>query len=265
MGRRAGRLLLDALLPPLCLACRAAVGAPGSLCGDCWSGLDFLGAPLCHACGYPLPYDPNPNDSAPNDPGPNDPRCETLCAACAAERPPYGRARAALAYDDASRGLILAFKHGDRLEAAPLFARWLALAGAGLLERCDLVVPVPLHWTRLFSRRYNQSALLAGALSQTSGKPLVARLLLRRRATPSQGRLSRAQRQRNVAGAFALAPDAKRKIAGRRLLLIDDVVTTGATAAACARVLKRGGAAEVDLLALARVVRPQTLDGQTLG
>ncbi|MGH6948353.1 MAG: ComF family protein, partial [Kiloniellales bacterium] len=130
-----------------------------------------------------------------------------------------------------------------------------------LLERCDLVVPVPLHWTRLFARRYNQAALLGRTLSQMSGKPLAARLLLRRRATPSQGRLSRAQRQRNVAGAFALAPDAKRKIAGRRLLLIDDVVTTGATAAACARVLKRGGAAEVDLLALARVVRPQAIGG----
>jgi ComF family protein len=158
-------------------------------------------------------------------------------------------------YDDASRGLILDFKHGDRVWASPAFGGWLARAGDELLADADLVAPVPLHRRRLFARRYNQSALLAQALARRCALPVAPDLLVRRRATPSQGRLSPTARRRNVRGAFALRLGYAEAIAGRRVLLIDDVLTTGATVRECARVLLRAGAGAVDVLTLARVAR----------
>jgi ComF family protein len=240
----AGRAVVDALLPPRCLACGRPVGAAGTLCPACWEAVVFLGPPLCRCCGFPF-------ELAPPD---------SLCAACHADPPAYDRARAVAAYDAASRGLVLGFKHADRTEAAPAFAVWMARAGAELLADAGLIVPVPLHRWRLFQRRYNQSALLAWQLARLSGVPCVPDLLQRRRNTPSQGRLSPAGRSRNVAGAFRVAPRHAGRLKGRRVLLVDDVLTTGATVAACARVLKRGGAAGVDVLTLARVVRPAAPD-----
>ncbi len=158
-------------------------------------------------------------------------------------------------YDEASRGLVLGFKHADRTDGAPAYGAWLARAGAELIAEADLIAPVPLHWMRLFARRYNQAALLARALARRAGRPVAADLLLRRRHTPSQGRLSPAQRRRNVAGAFAVKPSRRPLLEGRRVLLVDDVLTTGATASACARTLRRDGARAVDVLVLARVVR----------
>jgi ComF family protein len=178
---------------------------------------------------------------------------DSRCALCIARPPPFARARAALLYDDGCRGLILSFKHGDRTDLAPVFARWLARAGAELLGDADLLVPVPLHRWRLFHRRYNQSALLARLLARTSGVPMLPDLLIRHRATPSQGGLGRRGRVRNVAGAFALHSRLARRADGRRVLLIDDVHTTGATLGECARLLRRAGAARVDVLTLARV------------
>jgi ComF family protein len=162
-----------------------------------------------------------------------------------------------LRYDDASRDLVLAFKHADRTDGAPAYGAWLARAGADLVADADAIAPVPLHWTRLFSRRYNQAALLALALGTHAGLPVVPDLLIRRRRTPSQGRMSATGRARNVAGAFSLNARRLAFLEGRRILLIDDVLTTGATVESCARVLLRGGAAAVDVLTLARVVRPQ--------
>jgi len=156
-------------------------------------------------------------------------------------------------YDDSSRQLVLALKHGDRLHLAPPLAQWMRHAGAELLAAADLQLPVPLHWTRLFTRRYNQAALLAQAIAKAGGPPVAADCLIRRRRTPSQGNKNPSARRRNVAGAFAVRrPD---KLRGRRVVLIDDVLTTGATVEECARVLKRAGAARVDVLTLARVVR----------
>lgn len=239
--RRTGRLLLDAVLPPRCLGCGCVVAEPATLCAACWSGLRFLSDPQCRACGLPFDYD----------------RGEAaLCGACLRRPPPWERARAALAYDEASRGMILRFKHADRTDAAPAFAGWMGRAGAALLAESDLIVPVPLHRLRLFTRRYNQSALLAQALGRAGGIEVLPDLLLRRRRTPSQGRLSVLQRRRNVAGAFALHSRHTALLPGRRVLLVDDVLTSGATAAACAKVLLRGGAARVELLTLARVLRP---------
>jgi ComF family protein len=230
---------LNAVLPPRCLACGAAVDSPGTLCPACWEDVEFLGPPLCARCGVPFEVDAG---------------ADALCAACAAEPPPYLRARAVMRYDDGSKGLVLAFKHADRTEGAPAFARWLARAGAEVLADADIIVPVPLHRWRLFRRRYNQAAVLAVALARETGTPVDVLAMVRRRLTRSQGRLSREGRRRNVQGAFAVPPAAQARLEGRRVLLVDDVLTTGATAEACARALLRGGAAAVDVLTLAKVV-----------
>ena len=237
---RAGTRMLDIVLPPRCLKCGTTVDTVGALCAGCWPSVVFLSRPQCAACGLPFEFDLGP---------------AALCGSCAAERPAFERARAAFRYDDGSKDLILRFKHADRTDSAPAFARWMARAGAELLEDADLIVPVPLHWLRLFTRRYNQAALLASALGKMSGKPAVNDLLLRRRRTPSQGGLGALARQRNVAGAFAV--DARRRplLGDKRVLLVDDVLTTGATVTACASVLLRGGARAVDILTVARVVR----------
>ncbi|MCG8360753.1 MAG: ComF family protein [Kiloniellales bacterium] len=240
LGSGLSAAALNAILPPRCIACGITVERPGNLCPDCWDGMDFLAPPWCTACGLPFEYDLG---------------AEALCGDCSRALPPYARGRAVMAYDEASRRLLLRFKHSDRTDAAPAFAAWMARAGAALAEEAELIVPVPLHWTRLFRRRYNQAALLALALGRRCDKPVVTDLLLRRRATPSQGRLSRSARARNVAGAFAVKPARRARLRGRRVLLIDDVMTTGATLEACSRALLAGGAGAVDVLVLARVLR----------
>ena len=238
--RRVLMPVLDALLPHRCLACGTLVEAAGVLCPDCWLGIEMIGPPQCDSCGLPFEYDLGVG---------------ALCGACARERPPFGRARAALIYNDGSRGLILAFKHADRPEGAATFARWMVRAGDELIEEAEVVVPVPLHWTRLFARRYNQAALLAQAIGRQTGLEVRVDALIRRRRTPSQGRLGRSARRRNVAGVFAVAPARRSRIEGCRVLLVDDVMTTGATVSACAKALHRAGASTVDVLTLARVVR----------
>ena len=236
--RAAGRALIDLVLPPRCLSCGIPVTDQGTLCGTCWPALAFIGAPFCAVCGVPFVFEV---------PG------ETACADCLRRPPRYDRARSVLRYDDGSRDLVLAFKHGDRTDSAPLFGRWLANAGDELLDGEPLLVPVPLHPSRLFARRYNQSALLCASLARIAGLEWSAEGLARRRRTRSQGRLSPAERRRNVGGAFAAGPSGGDAIAGRRVVLVDDVLTTGATAEACARALRRAGASGVDVLTLARV------------
>jgi ComF family protein len=230
---------LDLVLPAQCLACSAIVGGEAALCAPCFARMRFLSAPLCAACGYPFELGAA--------------SVQNLCGACTRRRPAFNRARAVFAYDEASRGLV---KHADRTHGAPAFARWLARAGAELLPDCDVIAPVPLHRWRLWTRRYNQSALLAFALARFSGRPCVPDLLLRTRATPSQGRLGRLARMRNVRRAFAVPPRRAAVLAGQRVLLVDDVYTTGATVEEAARTLLASGARAVDVLTLARVVRP---------
>jgi ComF family protein len=237
----AGRGVLDLLFPPLCVQCRAQVREPGNLCAACWSAIRFIDGPCCVTCG--LPFDIPVFG-------------ETRCAACHAEEPAFDAARAVMRYDDASRPMILALKHGDRLDLAPGLSRWLARTGRDFIAASDAIVPVPLHRGRLWTRRYNQSAELARALARESGKSFEPLLLLRTRSTASQGEMpSASARRRNVSGAFKV-PDKKRaRLGGRSILLVDDVLTTGATVDACARSLKRAGAARVYVVAVARVSR----------
>ncbi len=250
----AGRLLLDSVLPPLCLGCGEIVEAAGALCAGCWQGFSFIAPPQCACCGDP--FAEHLGEGA-------------LCATCLARPPKFRRARAALAYDTQSRRLVLPFKHGDRTDIARACGDWMARAGADLLAEADLIAPVPLHWRRLLVRRYNQAQLLARALARAGsrtgsrtgapaeiGARLAPDLLRRRRWTGSQAGLKARERRRNVREAFDIHPRWAAGVVGKTVLLVDDVLTTGATAEACARVLQRGGARHVDVLTLARVVRP---------
>ena len=237
-----GERVLDALIPPQCLSCRAPVDRQGSVCAACWRAIDFIEPPVCAACGFPFEVDAG--DGA-------------LCGSCLGSLPAYGRARAVMRYDDHSRRLVLGFKHGDRTEAAMPFARWMLRAGRVLLDDADLIVPVPLYRLRLFARRYNQAALLAHALGKLGDLAVAPDSLSRRRATPAQAGLNATERAANVRGAFAVNGGKKALVRGKRIVLIDDVMTTGSTVNSCATALLRAGAGAVDVLTLARVAKPK--------
>ncbi len=235
------RVALDIALPPLCPSCREPLGDGAGLCAACWSKLSLIEPPYCARLGIPFTYDPGPG---------------LLSMEAIAAPPAYDRARAAVRYDDTARALVLSFKYSDRLDLAPMMGRWMARAGRELLADADALLPVPLHWRRLWARRFNQSAALAGEISDHCGVPVMHDVLKRVRATPQQVGLSKTERADNVQGAFRVPAEHKARVAGRRLVLIDDVLTSGATADTCARALLRAGAAHVDVLVFARVVAP---------
>jgi ComF family protein len=241
-GLRAGlRLLIDVALPPLCPSCREPLADGIGLCASCWSRLSLIEPPYCARLGIPFVYDAGPG---------------LLSMEAIANPPAYDRARAAVRYDDIARTLVQAFKYSDRLDLAPMMGRWMARAGRDLLADADGLIPVPLHWRRLWARRFNQSSALAGAISAVCGIPVVHGGLKRVRATPQQVGRSKVERADNVQGAFRVPDEHKAAVAGRQLVLIDDVLTSGATVDACARALLRAGAAHVDVLVFARVVAP---------
>ncbi|MBR0899262.1 ComF family protein [Bradyrhizobium tropiciagri] len=235
---RTARLMLDVALPTLCVSCREPVHGEG-VCADCWAKLSFIAPPFCPRLGIPFVYDPGP---------------ELLSMEAIANPPAYQRARAAVRYDDVARTLVHALKYQDRTDLAPTMGRWMARAGKELLTDADMLVPVPLHWRRGWSRRYNQSGALAKVIARQSGVKMVSEALRRVRATEQQIGLSRKDRASNVQGAFGVADECKAEIQGRRVILVDDVLTSGATVDACARALLRAKAAQVDVLVFARVV-----------
>jgi ComF family protein len=236
--KHTARLALDIALPTLCVACREPVDGDG-VCATCWAKLSFIAPPFCPRLGIPFVYDPGPG---------------MLSMEAIADPPAYTRARAAVRYDDVARTLVHALKYQDRTDLAPAMGRWMARAGRELLADADVLVPVPLHWKRGWSRRYNQSGALARVIERQTGVKLSSEALRRVRPTQQQIGLSRKERASNVQGAFKVAADRQSLIHGRRVVLIDDVLTSGATVDACARALLRAKAASVDVLVFARVV-----------
>jgi ComF family protein len=238
--RAALRRVLDIALPPLCAACREPVAGRG-LCASCRSKLSFITRPYCERLGTPFVYDPGPG---------------ILSMEAIADPPSYHRARAAVHFDEISRALVHSLKYGDRLDLTPMMGRWLCQAGSELLGEVDALIPVPLHWRRLWARRFNQSAMLAATVSSQTGVPVVSGALKRIKPTSQQVGLSRTERAANVQVAFQVPADRKPAVSGRRLVLVDDVLTSGATVDVCVRALLGAGAANVDVLVLARVAEP---------
>ena len=236
--RLCGRTLLDFALPPRCASCGTIVGDLHSFCPDCWKKVDFLGLAGCVSCGLPLQATE-----------------QESCAGCLAQPPRIARTRAAVAYDDVSRSLAIRLKYGRKVAIARMMAHYMAPLVAGDGER--LLVPVPLHRTRLWSRGFNQSALIERELSRRLKVAVEPAALRRTRRTPPLKGMSAHQRRKTVAGAFEVR-DAK-AVAGKTVILVDDVLTTGSTADACARALRRAGAERVELVSWARVVKPSQL------
>lgn len=237
-GARAGfRGLVDLLLPPACMACDEPVREPLSLCAACWSALPEIAGARCQQCGLPLPTQW---------------QTETHCLGCLHEPPPFERAHAPYLYDGPARRVVIRFKNGKERWAIPMAAA-MHRAAPGWATPEKLLIPVPLHRWRLAARSYNQALVLARALGKLGGAEVAADWLIRVKNTPSTRGLKRAQRLRNVSGAFRVRPECAARLQGRHILMVDDVMTTGATAAACARVLRRAGAARVDVITYARV------------
>ena len=238
-----GRAALDLLLPPQCLLCEQVVDAPGQFCPDCFREVSFVSAPFCPRCAVPLTYAHQ--------------AIHGVCPRCAASPPVWGRARAALRYDGPSKRLILPLKHADRTDLAAPLAAMMVRAGADLLDDADVLVPVPLHPSRLRVRRYNQAVLLARQISRRTRVELFADALVRLRATAPLGELGAVARAEVVAALVAPRRGAGARLAGQKVVLIDDVLTSGATATECCHALQAAGAARVDVLVAARVPDPR--------
>ncbi len=230
---------LNLLFPPRCPACRVTVDAPHQFCRDCFASLSFIADPQCVLCGFPFEYDLGQG---------------AICGHCMHDAPPYMAARAALKYDEYSAHLITGFKYADHTQHVMLYADLMRRAGAEFLKQVDLIVPVPLHPRRLRERKFNQATLLAYAVGRDD-YPVLPDALLRVKHTPQQAGLTRNQRLNNVRGAFRVNHRHAARLRGTRVLLVDDVMTTGATLKACSKILLGAGVRDVYVLTLARTVR----------
>lgn len=235
----------NVVAPALCLSCHDRTASHDALCAGCWQQVAFITPPLCHRLGLPLPFGGEGLQ---------------ISAAAAADPPPYDRARAAAAFGGVARELIHDFKYSDRHEVRRLLAHWMVRAGSELLAGADVLVPVPMTRWRLVRRQFNQAALLAREVSRSSSVRFDPFALAKTKSTPTQVGSSAAQRVANVAGAFAVTAVGRRRIAGKNVILVDDVITTGATVGACARALRAAGAQRVDVLAAAMVADPRRVD-----
>ena len=244
VARSAWQGIVDVVTPPLCMACQIPVQQGAGLCLACWSKLQMIDEPLCDCLGTPFAYDEGEG---------------ALSPAALADPPMWDKGRAAVAFDDASKALVHQLKYQDTFEAGIAMARMMVGAGRKLLADCDVILPVPLHRLRLWQRRFNQAAFLSQLISQQTGIASLTDVLLRQRDTKRQVGLDASQRQKNVRKAFAVALERQQAIEGKTVLLVDDVRTTGATANACAEVLKQAGAARVHVLSFALVLEPARL------
>jgi len=229
------------LYPPQCLSCGVETLADFALCGNCWRDAPFISGLVCDMCGLPLPGE--------------DLTEKALCDQCITAPPPWQKGRAALTYKGTARRMVMALKHGDRHDLVRPMARWMAQAGSSLIAHDTLIAPVPLHARRLFSRRFNQSALLSRQFAQITNLAHCPDMLRRRINTPMQEGMTRQQRFKTQKSAFSIHPRRQPKLADRPVLLIDDVMTSGATLAGCAEACLNAGAKEVNVLVLARVAR----------
>lgn len=243
VGSRAGRVAADLLAPPVCAACQRRIGTPEALCPTCWAEVGFISVPRCDVLGIPLRYAPAGESGR-----------ALVSAAAVADPPDYDRARAATVFGAVVKRLVHTFKYHDQHHARRLFSRWMVAAGRDVLADADVLVPVPLHPWRLIARRFNQSAILATEIARETGLPIDAVSLVRVKRTPQQAQLSAIERRANMQGAFKVPKRLAGRVAGRRIVLVEDVITTGATVNACARALKSAGAARVDVLAIAIAV-----------
>ncbi len=230
-----GRLLF----PPVCAGCRRHVAQPGVLCAECWPKLRLIERPWCPVMGTPFIHDMGAG---------------FLSAEAIADPPPFERARAAVVYSGVARELVQGLKYNDRTDLAASMARWMVRAGAELVEDAAVVVPVPLFWRRFLLRRFNQAAELARVIAALTGRPFAPGAVRRVKPTRRQVGLSAAERQDNVRAAFLVPPEHEIEVSGRRVLVVDDVYTTGATAWAVTKALRKGGASAVDVLTFARVL-----------
>ncbi|MCB1420813.1 MAG: ComF family protein [Notoacmeibacter sp.] len=242
-----GRAVARALFPPVCAGCKNLVSEPGTLCAQCWPALRFIEHPVCPVYGTPFSHEMGAG---------------MLSADAIANPPVFARARSAVSYDGVARRMVQALKYHDRTDLAWWMSGWMLRAGGELIEDAQVVIPVPLHRWRFFSRRYNQSAELARALSRRAGLAHAPEALIRRRRTSQQVGLDRNAREANVRGAFLVPDEGLASVSGRHVLLVDDVYTTGATVGAASRALMKAGAAQVDVLTFARVLPG---DFQSLG
>lgn len=242
--KRLRTAVVDTIYPPRCLACPEPTESPQGLCAACWRDTTFIAGTACGRCGLPMPGESGPED---------------ICDGCLRHPPAWDNGAAAILYSGAGRRMVLQLKHGDRLDMVPRLASWMASAGREHLARADLIAPVPLHWRRLLRRRFNQSAELARRLARSSGRPIVADLLRRRRMTVPQEGMDRAARAANQADAFTVHRRHASRVTDRSVLLVDDVLTSGATLSSCAETLRAAGAARIDVLVLARVAFADSL------
>ncbi|NTE88180.1 ComF family protein [Agrobacterium rubi] len=239
MLRAIWRAVADVVYPPSCVGCGRKTTSGGALCVECWAGVQFIERPYCEVLGIPFARDHGSG---------------ILSAEAIAEPPPFARLRAATVHDGPARKLVHQLKYLDRTDLAHLMASWMLRASDGTVAACDCIVPVPLHRRRFLARRFNQSAELARHLSVLSSKPFLASTLVRIKPTSRQVGLSARARKQNVRGAFAIAPGREADIIGKRVVLVDDVYTTGATVAAAARRLKKAGASDVTVLTFAMAI-----------